>query len=186
MSQTKSRIAGRDDGPARMPDRDPAKVYSRSGREVSLRFTGSEDKFNLDAMGIRAPDGWTYEWKTKSIKGWEWTSRQVEAYQNGWEPVPADRHDGLIMPPGHKGAIEIGGQILMERPAELTRQARLIEKRMADDPVKQSRSMAGLMSRQVPGINAIGDFSHPAARGATGVNIERSPVRSDGKYTLEE
>lgn len=192
MSTIKSRTITRDDAAPRIPDaseRDPNKIYGRDGREVSLRYTGDEDRFNLEQMGIFPPAGWTYEWKTKTIKNWDWVDHQVELHQNGWDPVPASRHDGLCMPKGHQGPIERGGLILMERDARLTRQARLIEKRKADEPVRDSRSMAGLMGRAVPNVSPDSmDFGVDAARGATGVGIAREARAGGGKYqyTIDE
>ena len=197
MSNVKQRTITRDDPAARVPEartpdrsapeRDPNKIYGRDGREVSLRFTGDEDRFDLRKMGVFPPDGWTYEWKTKTIKNWEWVDHQVELHQNGWDPVPASRHDGLCMPRGHNGPIERGGMILMERDARLTAQARRVEKQKADEPVRDSRSMAGLMSRQIPGSAAgVTDFEHSAARQASGVRVERQARINDAKYTLEE
>lgn len=195
MSTKAQRTLTRDEPADRVPDRtlpsgvppeqrDPNKIYSRDGREVTLRFTGDEDRFNLELMGVRAPDGWDYQWKTKTIKNWEWTDHLVELYQNGWTPVPASRHDGKIMPPGHDGNIERGGLILMERDIRLTMRARMIDKRKADDPVKESRQMAGLMSRHVGGISPDSmDFSTAAARQASGVGVDRIPLVNDGKYS---
>lgn len=198
MSTKQARALTRDDTPARTSasaadrvvppeQRDPNKIYTRDGREIGgLRFTGDEDMFNLDNLGVFPPDGWTYEWKTKTIKNWEWTEHQVQLYQNGWTPVPASRHDGRIMPSGHNGNIERGGMILMERDARLTAQARMIDKRKADDPVRESRQMAGLMHRVNPNAAGITDFDHGAARGATGVRVERQPRIAGGTYTYEE
>lgn len=199
MSTKAQRTITRDDGPARLPDRDvstepmperdPNKIYSRSGREVNLRYMGDEDRFDLAKMGIIPPDGWTYEWKTKTIKNWEWQDHQVELFQNGWEPVPAERHDGMIMPRGYKGNIERGGLILMERDARLTARARALEKRNADQPVRDSRQMAGFAAHQMPAsAGDITDFGHHAARGASFVRTERQPRQNDARYnyTIDE
>lgn len=194
-TQTKkpaARIVTRDEDQAdaqRMPDREvkrnPNEIRTRSGRVMNgLMFTGSEDRFAFDRSIV--PQGWTYEWKTKTIKNWEWQDHQVMLYQNGWEPVPAERHDGVFMPRGHKGTIERGGMILMERPIELTIMARKVEKREADERVNGSRSMAGLMAKHVPGAQDVIDFNTAEARGATGVRVERLPRINDAKYTLEE
>lgn len=203
MSTKQARTITRDATPERMPDasratpaartfdeqdRDPNKIYTRDGRQIDrLRFTGDEDRFNLHNLGVFPPAGWTYEWKTKTIKNWEWVDHQVELYQNGWTPVPAERHDGKVMPPGHKGPIERGGLVLMERDARLTAQARAVEKRAADAPVRESRQMAGIMSRSVPGVSADSmDFSSGEAQRFTGVKVDRQPRVNDSKYTLEE
>lgn len=161
-----------------MPERDPNVIYNRAGEPVTLRMRGDEDKFDLERMGIFAPQGWTYEWKTKTIKGWEWVDHQVELSQNGWEPVPASRHDGLCMPRGHNGNIERGGMILMERDERLTAMARQAERRAANEPVKTSRQMAGMMRS-----NDMTDFDNPEARRVTGVKIERQARIPERNYT---
>lgn len=203
MSTKQSRTITRDAAPERLPDaardtpaartlsedaRDPNVIRTRDGRVIDrLRFSGDEDRFNLAAVGVFPPTGWTYEWKTKTIKNWEWVDHQVELYQNGWTPVPAERHDGKLMPPGHQGNIERGGLVLMERDARLTAQARAAERRAADAPVRESRQMAGLMSRAVPGISPDSmDFSSGEAQRFSGVRVERQPRVNDAKYTLEE
>lgn len=196
MSTKTQRTITRDDAPARMParepvtaqeGRDPNKIYSRSGREINgLRFTGDEDRFDLARLGVYPPDGWTYEWKTKTIKNWEWHDHQVELYQNGWEPVPAERHDGMIMPKGYQGPIERGGMILMERDARSTALARRIEKRRADEPVHNSRQLAGVAMRNIPGVDpSSADFDHGAARQSSFVRTDRQPRVNDSKYTYE-
>ena len=91
------------------------------------------------------------------------------------------------MPRGYKGTIERGGMILMERDMRLTMQARRMEKRMADEPVRNSREMSGMMARQVPGVSADSmDFGSAEARRSSGVKVERMPRVNDSKYTLEE
>lgn len=69
------------------------------------------------------PDGMTYEWKRKSTFGQEDVSHQMHMQENGWDPVDASRHPGY-MPAGYSGAIERSGMVLMERPVELTNEAR--------------------------------------------------------------
>ena len=64
----------------------------------------------------------------------------VQLAQTGWEPVPADRHPEL-MPKGYKGAdIMRKGQILMERPEELTAEARMYERRAAAAQVRNKEA----------------------------------------------
>jgi len=192
MSGPKARTITRDADAPRLPDgaeRDPNKIYTRSGREISPQtmLTGDEDRFAFDRSII--PAGWDYQWKVKTIKNWEWIDHQVELAANGWEPVPAERHEGIFMPRGYTGNIERGGQILMERPMQLTEISRQRERRAANEPVQSSRSMAGLAGRQMPGsASGILDFEHPSARGATGVGITREAHRNDAtyKYTIDE
>ena len=204
-AKTKARTVTRDEDEAesRMPERGPPErdtlaadpngpILSRSGKPVSLRYTGAEDKFDLARMGIAPPPGWTYEWKTEFVKGAEWTEHQVENAANGWEPVPASRHDGKCMPKGHDGPIRRGGMILMERDARLTARARAVEKKSANEQLSISHSMAGLLQRAAPNSGAIMDMNHQEAARATHVRREADPSNSgyianrNYQYTLDE
>jgi hypothetical protein len=169
----------------RLPERDNV-IRNRAGQPVSLQFTGSEDEFAFDRSII--PPGWDYQWKVKTIKNWEWTQHQVRLAANGWEPVPASRHDGMFMPRGATGPIERGGHVLMERDMRLTEQMRRLERKAANEPVINSRSMAGLMAQQVPNVEAMADFGHGEAQRVSGVKIERQPRLPDRnyQYTLDE
>lgn len=77
------------------------------------------------------PDGWTYEWKTKTILGAEDPAHQVKLARDGWEHVPASRHPEM-MPAGYKGVeITRKGMVLMERPSEITEEVRQLDLRRA-------------------------------------------------------
>lgn len=188
----------RDEAPAqRTPDRGLAAdlngpILSRSGQPVSIKFTGGEDKFAFDRSIV--PEGWDYQWKAKFVKNAENIQHMTEIEANGWEPVPAARHDGMFMPRGFKGHIERGGQILMERDIRLTMRARHNDKRAADDVVRTARSPAGLagsLMSAAPGAASLADFNDASARQGSGVKIDRVPMgnpeRNKGyTYTLEE
>lgn len=99
----------------------------RSHRDGNL--DDGTDEFFVE-LGI-IPDGWTYEWKTKTILGAEDPAHQVKLARDGWEAVPASRHPEM-MPAGYKGTeITRKGMVLMERPAEITEEVRQIELRRA-------------------------------------------------------
>ena len=59
-------------------------------------FDDGVDKF----AAPRAPDGWTYEWKRKTVMGWEDPAYMSNLMRTGWEPVPSSRHPEL-MAKGH-------------------------------------------------------------------------------------
>ena len=181
-ARTVTRDAPEDRTPDRAPERDNV-IRNRRGEPVSLKFNGNEDLFAFDRSII--PDGWDYQWKVKTVKNWEWVEHQVTLASNGWEPVPAERHDGVFMPRGAKGNIERGGQILMERDMRLTMQARRAERQEANSQLNMSRSMAGLMERSMPGGSGILDYEHPAARGASGVKVERQARTNDANYRYQ-
>lgn len=96
------------------------------------------DKFYIDPRAI--PDGWSYEWKTLTVYGKDNPSYQVSLARAGWEPVPAHRHPEM-MPEGWQGeSIERDGQILMERPLEITNEAKANELRKARNQVRQKEA----------------------------------------------
>ena len=167
-------------------------IVNRSGQAVGLRFTGAEDKFDFDRSII--PPGYDYQWKAMTCKGAPMHEHQVELAQNAWEAVPPQRHDGMFMPKGYPGnTIDRGGQRLMERDMRLTLKARMLDKRAADEPVKNALSQAGLagmMQNAAPNSGAIVDFDSPDARGANYVRKQHegtivNPQRNY-TYTLDE
>lgn len=115
--------------PAMRPDattaEDPRERAARRtaelrGHAVDVGDDGT-DEFYIE-LGI-IPDGWSYEWKTRTILGAEDPAHQVSLARRGWEIVPASRHPEL-MPMGYKGAdITRKGMVLMERPLEITQEA---------------------------------------------------------------
>lgn len=177
---------------ARMPERDPNKLYARDGREIDLNYIANQhndDYTNLAAMGIVAPEGWVYEWRTRTVKNTEYTKGIVRDAKAGWTPVPASRHPGTVMPIAHEGNIEHDGQMLMERPAKAVVLSRQTDRHMANSQLGVARDMQGLAQRAAPNSGAVMDFNHESARGATGVRTERIPMGDPSKnyqYTLEE
>jgi hypothetical protein len=86
------------------------------------------------------PDGWSYEWKRKLNMGQEDPAYQVQLARLGWEPVPASRHPAM-MPEGNKyQIIERKGMVLMERPLEITEEAREIELRRARNQIRHKEA----------------------------------------------
>ena len=123
------------------PEMRPTASIEESPRERAARRTAelrghdrdinddSNDDFFLE-VGI-IPDGWSYEWKTRTILGAEDPAHQVALARKGWEIVPASRHPDL-MPIGYKGVeITRKGMVLMERPMEITQEAKNSELRKA-------------------------------------------------------
>ena len=95
----------------------------------------STDEFWFDTSEV--PPGWTYEWKRKLVFGAEDPSYQVALTRAGWEPVPTSRHPHFMPMDGHYPIIERKGMVLMERPAEITDEARDRELRKARNQVRQ-------------------------------------------------
>lgn len=107
------------------------------GREPARKRTrqrlGTVDKFHIAAD--RIPPGMAYEWKRYEVLGQHDHSYSQSLSENGWDPVDASRHPDL-MPPGHKGAIIRDGLMLMERPVELSEEAKAEDYQMARDQVR--------------------------------------------------
>jgi hypothetical protein len=100
----------------------------------------STDRFGIDPSII--PNGWSYEWKRKSILNQEDPAYSVKLMEAGWEPVPASRHPGY-MPKGNFNTIERDGMILMERPKDLTDEARDVELKRARNQVRAKEEQLG-------------------------------------------
>src|SRR5262245_13033776 len=81
-----------------------------------------EDRLKVPREAI--PEGMDYQWITDSVLGQPMPQRRARFERRGWQPVPAERHDGMFMPKGYKGEINVDGVVLMERPMEYTRAAR--------------------------------------------------------------
>ena len=82
------------------------------------------------------PDGWTYEWKRKTVYGSEDPSYAVSLKRTGWTEVPASRHPEM-MPANFKSAIiERKGLVLMERPQSITRRVELADKDRAREQIR--------------------------------------------------
>jgi len=86
------------------------------------------------------PDGWSYEWKRKTNVGMEDPAYQVQLARMGWEPVPASRHPSMMPDDNKYKIIERKGLVLMERPKEITDEARDIEYRKARNQIRQKEA----------------------------------------------
>jgi hypothetical protein len=130
---------------APVAEESPRERAARKAAELRAHRDGTmddgTDEFFVEPGVI--PDGWTYEWKTKSILGAEDPAHQVKLARDGWEPVPASRHPEM-MPSGYK-ELEITrkGMVLMERPAEISEEVRRAELRKARAQVQNKQAQLG-------------------------------------------
>ena len=118
---------------APVPEESPRERAARVAAELRAHRNGDlddgTDEFFVEPGVI--PDGWTYEWKTKTVMGAEDPAHQVQLKRNGWEPVPSSRHPEM-MPAGYIGVeITRKGMVLMERPSEITEEIRQLDNRRA-------------------------------------------------------
>jgi hypothetical protein len=130
-----------DAAPVTYREEDPRTRAARRAAELrdhgSLSTDGT-DEFFIDPRVI--PDGWSYEWKRHTTLGAQDPSYQVSLARSGWESVPAKRHPEM-MPDHYTGmTIERNGMILMERPKEITDEAKARDYRKARDQVRQKEA----------------------------------------------
>jgi len=125
-------------------DEDPRAAANRRAAEIMQHLGGLDegtDDFYIDPASV--PDGWTYEWKRKTIYNREDPAYQVQLARTGWEAVPADRHPEMMPANGKYHTIERKGMQLMMRPKMITDQFRNIDQRKAKDQVKHKEAQLG-------------------------------------------
>lgn len=138
----------------------------RPAKKVRVRKGGGmTDRLHIPAAMI--PPDIDLQWVTSEILGMpDMQGRQ--AYEiNGWEPVAGEMWDGLFdgmfMPKGYKGELNVGGLVLMWRPMELTMEARAEESQAARQAVRNHE--AALRGGEIKGVTL--DTAHPSARAKT-------------------
>lgn len=140
-------------------DTRPIKTRARKGN------TGQDPTYIPPHM---IPDQMDYQWVAVSVLGQPDMQMRSNFEMQGWEAVPALRHDGMFMPKGHQGEINYGGLVLMERPIELTIEARCEDQSRA----REARAVEerNLLSGNIPGVTM--DTQHPSARAVTRITKE--------------
>jgi len=86
------------------------------------------------------PPGWSYEWKRKTVMGAEDPAYMQALIRKGWEPVPTKRHPDFMATDDKNPNIERKGMILMERPQEITDEARAIERKKARSEINNKEA----------------------------------------------
>lgn len=95
----------------------------------------ASDEFFIDPSVI--PPGWDYEWKTKYIFNQENNSGMLAYRRAGWEEVPSARHPEMMPIGTDEPFVMRKGMVLMERPLEITQEARARDLRLARNQVRQ-------------------------------------------------
>ena len=152
----------------REPLREPA--HQAAGRAVNRtpahekpvrtrrhKLETHDDEFYLPLDEI--PEGLSYEWKRMSVMGQEDPYYIAKMRGQGWEAVLASRHPNWVPPGYDKPHIIKGGLLLMERPIELTEQARAEEKKISKRQVRDAEARLGMtpkgeLTRNFPGVEA--------------------------------
>lgn len=107
-----------------MPATNEVRQPQRAAQRRS-RVPVTSDRFFVDPD--RKPNGMSYEFKRLTYGAKHDTRHQAYLASQGWTPVPAKRHPEIVgdeyARKNPEGQILVDGQILMERPLELTAEA---------------------------------------------------------------
>jgi hypothetical protein len=156
-----------------------ARDKSISPRAAAAKYDAlpNDDEDRLKIAKEDIPDGMDYQWVTDSVLGQPMPQRRGRFERRGWKPVPASRHDGLFMPKGFQGEINVDGLVLMERPMELSMEARRREKMKAAEQVYVRE--AALRGGDL-GPNVTFDTTHPSAQKVNRVSKSYERVNIPG------
>jgi len=159
-----------------MRDEDPRAAAARRSAEIRGHLPNeveNADEFYIPPSII--PDGWTYEWKRRTVYGAEDPAYQVALARTGWEAVPTRRHPEM-MPAGWKGeTIERKGVILMERPKEITDSVEDMNRRRARNQVRAKEQQ---LAASPPGTMEK-EFSDPRTKPNIRKSFEAMPIPAD-------
>lgn len=122
--------------------RDPPRTTTAVAEGRSRKRKTHIDPYQIPPEII--PVGWVYQWCRQSVFNEPDLANMTHMRENGWTPVPCERHEGMYMAPGHRGDIVRGGLILMERPKELSDEARAEEEMLARQQVEAQKQQLGL------------------------------------------
>lgn len=119
------------------------------------KATVNEDPFYIPAEEI--PQGLSYEWKRWSNVGEHDPFYIAQMREQGWEPVPPKRHPNWVPPGYNEPHIIKNGMILMDRPEELTEEARREQRQLSKRQIREAeqrlgKTPQGEMTRQHDGI----------------------------------
>ena|SRR3990167_3849522 len=124
------------------------------------------------------PPGVDLQWVTDTIHGRPEIQSRISYERQGWQSVTGQMwgglFDGMFMPKGHQGEINVLGQVLMERPLELTLEARREEQTAANAALRGAE--ARLRGGQIDGVKF--ETQHSTVKNITKVGFdgERLPV----------
>lgn len=138
----------------------------------------SPDRLRIDPALV--PEGMSLQWVTESVYGQPMPQHRAEFEKRGWTPVHQEDfdgvYDGMFMPKGAEGEIKLDGMVLMARPEELTRKARMQDRRKANEVVRiKEQALRG------GDINTSLDSQHPSALSTNRISrtMERIEIPKD-------
>jgi hypothetical protein len=108
---------------------------------------GNEESFHDEFIAPNPPEGWSYEWKAIKIMNKVDETKLGEVRRTGWTEVPRIRHPEMMPFSRDVDFIERKGQILFERPAEITEEFRRRARKTASDAISNKKQQLGLEAR---------------------------------------
>jgi hypothetical protein len=116
------------EGERQGPHSDFGRAYLRpdeGDRVRSLKGAQSIDRYYVPPELLAKHPSTSFEWKNYEIYGKPADAREVHfEQQQGWRACPHSMFPGYFAPIGEPGYILVDGMILMERPLQLTQEAR--------------------------------------------------------------
>lgn len=95
--------------------------------------------------------GFAYQWIATTVLNSQDTiikRRVMTFYRSGWKPVPGERGKGHYFLEGEAvpSIIEVGGQVLVEKPEHIDKHARMLNEQAAKNQVRDKMIEVGMMS----------------------------------------
>lgn len=146
--------------------------------DIDVDAPDTPDRLRIDPSLV--PPGMSLQWVTDSVYGQPVPQHRAEFEKRGWTPVHQEDfdnvYDGLFMPKGMAGEIRVEGMVLMARPEELTKRAKALDRRRANEVVRiKEQALRG------GDINTSLDSQHPSALQTNRINrsMERIEIPKD-------
>lgn len=123
---------------AREPAREIARqqldsgYFDRDGNPLTRKNPTFRNEYDFSPAEV--PEGWAYQWIRHTVHGDPESSELFDMQENGWRPVPHERHKNRFAPTflDGKACITRKGQLLVERPMGMNIDAQRQQKRDAD------------------------------------------------------
>lgn len=148
----------------------PGVAVGRNGEQIRRIRTSGNDPYRVpDAIAAKYyEEGYALQWNVVSVLGKDGRDapdmlNKAKMFNAGWRPVPAEKHPGVWLPAETAGEIVINGLRLEECPLALVEEARMEEKREADDQVNGSRKQFGF-APTARGFEGAATSNNPAVR----------------------
>lgn len=135
------------------PDTRAGEVRGRDGSVLTRSNRSNEQADQFDVPAHMRERGWDLQWVRSSCYGKPDPANVQAHLENGWRAVPSERWPGYFHPADWKGAITREGQILMERPIELTQQA-------IQDGIAAAQRQRRNQSAAFKGVDRVLDETH--------------------------